>query len=157
LGVAPVTPGPGAATVLRLVVLDGTQRHLRGTQRHLRGTQRHLRGTQRHLRVATWPPGPPWMGVAHPAGVGSRGRSERSPIRTTPAAPSSSSKGADRHLWVVRLRDAASSWADQGGLPGAGRVRGRAGQAGIISRFPSWKVYAVAAVCADGRLVVGPG
>jgi hypothetical protein len=117
-----------------------------------------LDGRDRRVRTATWPPGQPWLDDSPPPGVGITGSygAVTDPDDGTRAVlfvP-----GTDRHLWALRRSEVEATWEDRGTLPGTGPVRGRAVLAGMVDRFPSWRVYAVAPVCADGGLVVGsPG
>jgi hypothetical protein len=108
--------------------------------------------------MATWPPGPGWVDLPPPAGVGITGTfgAVTNPDDATRAVVFV--QGTYRHQWVLRHDSAGATWEDRGALPGTGRVRGRAVLAGMVDRFPSWRVYPVAPVCADGRQVVAwPG
>jgi hypothetical protein len=135
VAVVPVLAAPEGPVRVRLLVLDGVQRH---------------------LRALTWPPpaGPLWTDVLPPPGVGIAGSFGGVPDPADPSRAIVYVEGSDRHLWALLQGATASSWQDRGPLPGTGRVRGRAVLAGMVDRSPSWRVYPVAAVCADGSLSV---
>jgi hypothetical protein len=134
IGVAPFVAAPDGPMELRVVVLDGTQRH---------------------LWVTTWPPSGPWTDVPPPAGVAVSGSLG---VITDPDDAARSAvlvPGTDRHLWLLSLGAADHRWEDWGPLPTTGRVRGRAVDARVGNRSNPTHRSPAAPVCSDdGRLVI---
>jgi hypothetical protein len=138
VGTAAVAAHDGGPTVVRVFVLDGTQRH---------------------LRVATWPPGPAWADVAPLPGAGIAGSFGAVSDPNDPTSALVFVPGSDGHLWTLRYTAADAAWQDWGALPTSGRARGRATVAAMQNRSPVTVLSAVAPVRSDdGRLVIAwPG
>lgn len=122
VGVVPVLAAPEGQVLIRVLVLDGAQRHLRGL---------------------TWPSpaGQRWSDIQPPPGAGITGsfggvRDPEDPTRAIVLL-----EGSDRHPWALLHGATAWSWEDRGLLPGAGRPRGARGAGRHGRRFPSWRVY----------------
>jgi hypothetical protein len=113
-----------------------------------------LDGTQRHVRATTWPPGA-WTDVPPPAGTGVAGSLGAIADPADPGCVLAYVPGTDGRLRILRLPAAGATWTDAGPLPATGRVRGRAVVAPMLHHSFSFRRFPVAAYRTDdGRLGV---
>ena len=124
IGVVGVTAADGAS-VLRIAVMDVSTRH---------------------VRVASWPPGDPWLDVAPPPGVAVVGTLGAVAVPSDPTAAHVFVLGSDGHAWQLRVVSGSGTWTDWGAPPDATPLRGRAALATIEDHSPVQRIFPL--VCA---------